>query len=68
MIPEHLNIQELEILLSFLQESYPYTLIKRIEEILFFLKQQEKDQRMRMLMNLKNDYPNIVTKQGIQND
>jgi hypothetical protein len=65
---EHLNIEELEKVLSFLQESYPYSLIKRIEEILFAMKQQQKYERMRMILQLKNDYPSVIQKQGSEND
>jgi hypothetical protein len=68
MSVKHLNIEELEKVLSFLQESYPYSLIKRIEEILFAMKQQQKDERMRMILQLKNDYPSVIQKQGSEND
>lgn len=66
---EPLKIEELEQILSFLQESYPYNLIKRIEEILRHMKENQKNERMRMLLHLKNNYPDLLKGiRGSEND
>lgn len=61
---ESLKIEELEQILSFLQESYPYNLIKRIEDLLRHMKEEQKNERMRVLLHLKNNYPDILNNLG----
>jgi hypothetical protein len=50
---KYLTIEEIDSIISFLQEHYSYNLIKRLEEIKYYTIEFEENERMRKLLNLK---------------